>query len=72
MGAQPAGTAGTAGRLSAPTRSAAARWRPSKKLVMVHTWLKIETMKESGQCRETDVLEHTDEGLTWKQLASFG
>ena len=31
----------------------------AKKLVMVHMWLKIETMKKSGK-RDADLLEHTD------------
>ena len=38
----------------------------AKKLVMVHMWLKIETMKESRKW-EVDLL-HTDEDLTWEQL----
>ena len=32
----------------------------AKKLVMVHMWLRIETMKESGKW-EADLLQHTDE-----------
>ena len=36
----------------------------AKKLVMVHMWLKLETMKESGKW-EADLLQHTDEDLTW-------
>ena len=40
----------------------------AKKLVMVHMWLKMETMKESGKW-EADLLEHTDEDLTWEQLS---
>jgi hypothetical protein len=39
----------------------------AKKLVMVHMWLKIETMKESGKW-EADLLQHADEVLTWEQL----
>jgi hypothetical protein len=43
----------------------------AKKLVMVHImWLKIETMKESGKW-EADLLQHTDEDLTWEQLTRF-
>ena len=42
----------------------------AKKLVMVHMWLKIETMKQSGKW-EVDLLEHTDEDLTWEQLTSL-
>ena len=37
----------------------------AKKLVMVHMWLRIETMKESGKW-EADLLQHTDEDLTWE------
>ena len=40
----------------------------AKKLVMVHMCLKMETMKESGKW-EADLLEHTDEDLTWEQLS---
>ena len=39
----------------------------AKKLVMVHMWLKLETMKESGKW-EADLLQHTDEDLTWEQI----
>ena len=39
----------------------------AKKLVMVHMWLRIETMKESGKW-EADLLQHTDEDLTWEQI----
>ena len=39
----------------------------AKKLVMAHMWLKMETMKESGKW-EADLLQHTDEDLTWEQL----
>ena len=42
----------------------------AKKLVMVHMWLKMETMKESGKW-EADLLEHTDEDQTWEQLTSL-
>jgi hypothetical protein len=42
----------------------------AKKLVMVHIWLKMETMKESGKW-EADLLEHTDEDQTWEQLTSL-
>ena len=42
----------------------------AKKLVMVHMWLKMKTMKESGKW-EADLLEHTDEDLFWKQLTSL-
>ena len=42
----------------------------AKKLVMVHMWLKLETMKESGKW-EADLLQHTDEDLTWEQLSSL-
>ena len=37
---------------------------------MVHMWLKLETMKESGKW-EGDLLQHTDEDLTWEQLSSL-
>ena len=40
----------------------------AKKLVMVHMWLEMETMKESGKW-EADLLKHTDEDLTWEQLS---
>ena len=42
----------------------------AKKLVMVHMWLKLETMKESGKW-EADLLQHTDEDLTWEQITSL-
>ena len=42
----------------------------ANKLVMVHMWLKIETMKESGKW-EADLLQHTDEDLTWEQITSL-
>ena len=42
----------------------------AKKLVMVHMWLRIETMKESGKW-EADLLQHTDEDLTWEQITSL-
>ena len=42
----------------------------AKKLVMVHMWLKLETMKESVKW-EADLLEHTDEDQTWEQLTSL-
>ena len=41
----------------------------AKKLVTVHTWLKIETMNESGKW-EADLLEHTDADRTWEQLTT--
>ena len=42
----------------------------AKKLVMVHMWLRIETMKESGKW-EADLLQHTDDDLTWEQITSL-
>ena len=43
---------------------------PRRPTQMVHMWLKIETMKESGKW-EADLLQHTDEDLTWEQLSSL-
>ena len=42
----------------------------AKKLVMVHMWLRIETMKESGKW-EADLLQHTDDDLTWEQITNL-
>ena len=41
-----------------------------EKQVMVHMWLRIETMKESGKW-EADLLQHTDDDLTWVQITSL-
>ena len=42
----------------------------AKKLVMVHMWLRIETMKDLGNW-EADLQQHTDEDLTWEQITSL-
>ena len=42
----------------------------AKKLVTVHMWLRIKTMKESGKW-EADLLQHTDDDLTWEQITSL-
>ena len=42
--------------------------RPTQ--VMVHMWLKLETMKGSGKW-EADLLQNTDEDLTWEQITSL-
>ena len=68
----PAGRANF-GRISiASRRSALNKMLPAtaEKLVMVHMWLKLETMKESGKW-EADLLQHTDEDLTWEQITSL-
>ena len=42
----------------------------TKKLVMVHMWLRIETMTDLGNW-EADLQQHTDEDLTWEQITSL-
>ena len=81
LNSRPTGRPGTAGRRRVPAGRTAgcccqnklrSKMLPAtaKKLVMVHMWLKMETMKESGKW-EADLLEHTDEDQTWEQLTSL-